>query len=259
MPLKPNAGESKDKFIGRCMGHYINKGKDQSQAYAICISEWENQLEEHKYSVMFDSEVPNYVINQFVKEGYKVHIWGGNRMFNPTAPAIRLAKQSGVNTHLVHWGDPEYILEGNGIDMFITSDERFAHLDQFNKYIKSEDMNFAEGEIRILEERWVSRDDENTCPICHSLSEIGWVERGSSIQYQALRHNRDGWSRAPEYDKTINGLPGYRLAHSQIGEGSWKVGDNKCKCYKEFRNSTKTIELSSNPRVVSISVCDCGD
>ena len=252
MPLKPNAGESKDKFIGRCMGHYINKGKDQSQAYAICISEWENQLEEHKYSVMFDSEVPNYVINQFVKEGYKVHIWGGNRMFNPTAPAIRLAKQSGVNSHLVHWGDPEYILAGNNINMFITSDDRYSHLDQFNKYIKSEDMNFAEGEIRILEERWVTRPSETasgeSCPICITLQDMGWVERSAPIQYV--------W---PSGSKEINGLPGYRLAHSQIGEGSWKVGDNKCKCYKEFRNSTKTIELSSKPRVVNISVCDCGD
>jgi len=250
MPL-PVAGQSKDEFIPKCMAHYINKGKDKDQAYAICISEWENQLSENKYSVMFDKTIPNYVIESFVKDGYKVHIFGGNELFNPTKPAFKLAKQSGVSHYFVHFGDLEHILDNNGISMFITTDDKWSHLEQFNKYVGETAMPFEEGTVRIMEERWVTRPDETkggeSCPICVTLQEMSWVERGAPVNY-----NWPGGSK-----KLDNGLPAYRLAHSSIGEGRWRVGDSVCKCYKEFRNSFKTIQLSSKPREVHFHTIDC--
>jgi len=42
----PNPGkkENKEEFINRCMSELVGtEGKDKSQAYAICISKWENK------------------------------------------------------------------------------------------------------------------------------------------------------------------------------------------------------------------------
>lgn len=250
MPLSTK-GQSKDEFIPKCMAHYINKGKDKDQAYAICINEWENDLSENRLSVMFDKTIPEYVINQFVNDGYRVHIYGGDELFIPTKPVFKLAKKSGVNQYFVHFGDLKHILDNNNIKMFITDNEKYSHLDQFNKFVKEEEHNFADGveTVRTLEERWVTQPESTkggeSCPICITLQNLGWVERNGPVTYT--------WSSG---SKTINGLPGYRLAHSTIGEGNWKVGDNVCKCYKEFRNGFKTVNLSKQePRIVHIDVC----
>jgi hypothetical protein len=50
--VTPEAGESKDEFISRCIPFYLNEGKDQDQAVAICISvadeNFEAELSEFK-------------------------------------------------------------------------------------------------------------------------------------------------------------------------------------------------------------------
>ena len=38
MPIKPKAGESKDEYIGRCIGIEINNGHPKDQSTAICIT-----------------------------------------------------------------------------------------------------------------------------------------------------------------------------------------------------------------------------
>lgn len=43
--VEPSAGENKDEFIGRCMSKLVgDEGKPQDQAYAICISSWDNKF-----------------------------------------------------------------------------------------------------------------------------------------------------------------------------------------------------------------------
>jgi len=42
MPINKKEGESKDDFISRCMSEEVGSGKEQGQAYAICISKWES-------------------------------------------------------------------------------------------------------------------------------------------------------------------------------------------------------------------------
>lgn len=39
--VEPNAGESEDDFIGRCIPILINEGMDQDQAVAVCYTYWE--------------------------------------------------------------------------------------------------------------------------------------------------------------------------------------------------------------------------
>ena len=38
--IEPNASESEDEFMGRCIPYEINNGYDQEQAAAICYSKW---------------------------------------------------------------------------------------------------------------------------------------------------------------------------------------------------------------------------
>jgi hypothetical protein len=41
--VEPNAGESQEEFIPRCIEYVVGEGKDQDQAAAICYSKWENK------------------------------------------------------------------------------------------------------------------------------------------------------------------------------------------------------------------------
>jgi hypothetical protein len=51
MPVKPNAGETQEEFIGRCIGEEIGAGYEQAQAAAICYSKWDRrELSKQKFS-----------------------------------------------------------------------------------------------------------------------------------------------------------------------------------------------------------------
>lgn len=43
--VNPNAGESEEEFISRCIPVVIGEGKDQDQAAAICYSYWEEKMD----------------------------------------------------------------------------------------------------------------------------------------------------------------------------------------------------------------------
>jgi hypothetical protein len=43
MPVKPEAGESKDQFVSRCIGEEVSAGYDTPQAAAICYSYWDKE------------------------------------------------------------------------------------------------------------------------------------------------------------------------------------------------------------------------
>lgn len=40
---KPRPNETKDDYIGRCIGVLISEGKDKNQAAAICNSMWDEK------------------------------------------------------------------------------------------------------------------------------------------------------------------------------------------------------------------------
>lgn len=44
--VEPNAGESEEDFIPRCIAYVVSEGKDLDQAAAICYSTWEDKFEE---------------------------------------------------------------------------------------------------------------------------------------------------------------------------------------------------------------------
>ena len=47
--VEPNAGETEDEFIGRCMEVVTKEGYDQDQALAICYNYWEGEKFEDDY------------------------------------------------------------------------------------------------------------------------------------------------------------------------------------------------------------------
>ena len=46
MPIEKRKGESKNDYMGRCIGIEISNGYDPSQAAAICYTKWENMSDE---------------------------------------------------------------------------------------------------------------------------------------------------------------------------------------------------------------------
>jgi len=44
MPVRKQAGESKDEFISRCMSIEEQAFPDEDQRYAVCISYWEETM-----------------------------------------------------------------------------------------------------------------------------------------------------------------------------------------------------------------------
>ena len=52
--VEPNANESEDEFISRCVSVLINEGKDNEQAVAICYSMWEDKQNFAKVSYDWD-------------------------------------------------------------------------------------------------------------------------------------------------------------------------------------------------------------
>lgn len=177
--------------------------------------------------IMFDKNIPAGVISHFNNLGYKAYIWGGDGFFSKTGPAFRLAKQAGINNHNIFWGKLSYVIPNNEVGMFMSSNDEWKDLDGFVKWIDNDNIELAAGDP-VIQERWVTHPSETksgeSCPICITLEEMGWVDQGASVTYM--------WDNG---SKIINGLPEYRMAHSTIGEGNWKVGDSKCKCSKQFR------------------------
>lgn len=57
--VKPNAGESKDDFLGRCIPIVVREGKDTDQATAICYSYFEGKTELASYTDYPDGAVSN--------------------------------------------------------------------------------------------------------------------------------------------------------------------------------------------------------
>jgi len=48
--VEPNAGESEEDFIPRCIEYVVGEGKDQEQAAAICYSKWSSRNENFQES-----------------------------------------------------------------------------------------------------------------------------------------------------------------------------------------------------------------
>lgn len=206
--------------------------------------------------ILFNKNIPAHVIQSFVDDGHRVHIYAGDELFSKQKPVFKLAKASGVNEAFVHWGCVKHIVDNNQIEMFISDDDKHSINKVFERYIPesinlSSNMNFA----RVLEERWVTVPGDTksgeSCPICITLQDMSWVKKNEPVTYS--------WSGG---SKIINGLPQYRQAHSAIGNGSWKVGDDKCKCYKEFRSAIvpdvvdESIVVDTTNLSVHFNICN---
>ena len=137
-------------------------------------------------------------------------------------------------------------LKNSGIsrkDLFITTKDG---IEGSTKLTYDESINLADAPKTVVQERWVTHSIDSksgeSCPICTTLEDMGWVEQGVNLNYT--------W---PGGSKIIDGLPLFRTAHSSIGDGNWAVGDDKCNCTVDFRMSTKaSVQLSE----IHFHICD---
>ena len=64
--VTPNAGESKDEFLGRCIPYVINEGKDEDQAAAICYSYLEMEIDTSNLTPYVDQVGPKKKIDDLL-------------------------------------------------------------------------------------------------------------------------------------------------------------------------------------------------
>ncbi len=243
MMLNPVIGQSKETFIEACVIHEVGFGMNPRKAMRICGEQWNKSLSESHMSVLFSSDIPSNVISEYKDNGYRVYIHGGDGFFTPTSKSFRLANSAGLSKYSVHFGKVEHIISSNNIDLYVTSDTNYNG-DGVIHYINDESIKLAS--TSTIQERWVVHPSETeggeSCPICITLAEMGWINKGEPVEYR--------WGNE---SKIINGLPPYRRAHSQIGDGNWKVSDGLCKCSKQVRSSN--VKSLSLVRVVEIPSC----
>lgn len=256
MPIKACSIEGKDGFkwgdAGKCYQHTgseASKKASRKKAMAQGVA-----IGDIKMSVMFDTTIPASFIKDFIKDGSKVSIYGGGGLFTKTNGAYKLAREAGSNNHNIYFGEIKHIVSNNDIDMFITTDEKYVGIDGFARYIPSSiDLSSKIDLAVVMEERWITVPSATktgeSCPICITLENMGWVQK-----YQLISYTWDSGS------KLIVGLPPYRMAHSQIGDGLWKVDDNKCKCYKEYRSAIRPDNVTTlekqEPLEVYFNICN---
>lgn len=95
--VEKKPGETKDEFIGRCIGIEINDGRDPSQAAAICYSKWESMAAE-KVSFDFDDtltreDIQN-IASKLISDGVDVYIISARQSKDGIYP---IADKLGIN------------------------------------------------------------------------------------------------------------------------------------------------------------------
>lgn len=176
-----------------------------------------------KPKILFNKDIPDFVIKQFTTK-YEVHIWSGSKYYWPTKSAFKLAKMSGVNLAFVHFGAIETVLSQNKYEAFITNEEKWKDLNGYCQFIYDDKLTLSKVDLAspVIQSRWNTRDSD-ACPICVELASHGWVDVGTYMPYNHV-----------DYPNGVQ-MPPYRQAHSIIGQGNWKVGDDKCRCSIDYR------------------------
>jgi hypothetical protein len=87
MPVKPNAGETQEEFIGRCIGEEVRAGYEQTQATAICYSKWDRrELSKQKFSdpqkrvaakLNFEKKYEGIDLTALAEDGLEGACWEG--------------------------------------------------------------------------------------------------------------------------------------------------------------------------------------
>jgi hypothetical protein len=68
--VKPESGEDKNDFMGRCVPILIGEGKDQDQAVAVCLSYWGDDYESIKEYPKGISDTAQNVLNYVEENGW---------------------------------------------------------------------------------------------------------------------------------------------------------------------------------------------
>lgn len=195
-----------------------------------------------KFNMLFDDTIPSEVIKSFKDDGYNCFIWAGTSLDTPYKQVHKLCQAANINDTHVKFGELSTIMKRYDIFEFVTSNKEYRGIKGYSEWIGT--MNFAAGDVKLgyKVEKWIKADDQS-CPICVTLDEMGWVRSNYPVDYI--------W---PTGSKTIMGLPLPRHAHSQIGEGNWSAPDSSCKCFKQYDWRSETFNQVTK---VELAACTC--
>ncbi len=138
MPIKPNPGESKDEYIGRCIGIEINNGFEQDQAAAICIV----KADEHFSAtasiidlppasdnfgrvrrIIFDEDFDEATLRQYKNEGFQIHIKSKRKIFRRDRKTYNKLRSVGLSEDNLVFGEMEDLNKTFEYDLFMTGQD----------------------------------------------------------------------------------------------------------------------------------------
>ena len=138
MPIKPEAGESKDEYIGRCISHEMGKGHPQDQSIAMCISQWDEHLSVTQ-SVIVDlppanidfklGKVKRIIFNEdfdletlleYKKLGFSIHIKSKRKYQRSDHKTYNKLRSVGLTQDNLVFGEMRDLNDKYGYDLMMT-------------------------------------------------------------------------------------------------------------------------------------------
>lgn len=127
MPIPRKAGESKDDWMGKCIGIEINNGRDPSQAAAICYAKWDelsatSSVTDNTWSteapinvnlskigkvrrIIFDEDFNEDDVRHFKSKGYSVHIKSKRKIYRRDNKVWNRLKSVGLTEDAIVFGE----------------------------------------------------------------------------------------------------------------------------------------------------------
>jgi hypothetical protein len=139
MPIEKNPGESKDDFISRCMSIEIKDGKAQDQAYAICITKYEEfgktqSVTDNTWSteapisvnfkaqrrVIFNEDFNEDTVADYIQKGFKVHIRSSRKIQKRDRKVWNKLRAIGLTEDVMVFGEVKDLDKKYNYDLLMT-------------------------------------------------------------------------------------------------------------------------------------------
>jgi len=141
MPIDKKPGESKDDFISRCMSIEIKDGKPQDQAYAICITKYEEFATQSvtdntwstespisvnfkaKRKVIFNEDFNDETVIDYIEKGYSVHIRSARKIHKKDKKVWNKLRAVGLTEDVMVFGEVKDLDKRYEYDLLMTGQD----------------------------------------------------------------------------------------------------------------------------------------
>ena len=145
--VEPNAGESEEEFLGRCIPAMLNEGKEQDQAVAMCYSMYENMSYDTGALPVYVDEIGDNKKEKFA-ETYTDY---PEEAVENAKRAIAYAEENG-------WGDcgmgPGKARANQLANREPISEDTIARMSAFERQRQNSDTPYGEGCGKLMWDAW---------------------------------------------------------------------------------------------------------